>query len=269
MLHIALSGEELFRIGNFLITNTLLTTWVVMAILIGISLYISKNLNSIPGRFQTFIEFVIGGLYSTFEGVLGKEIKRYFPVLASFFLFIIMSNWIGLVPGMSHGIGLVHDETYAEEAVLEETVDNHGASANLEETEEEHASTPLFRAPTADLNTTIALALISFFLIQFAGFKSLGASYSKKFFNFSGGLPFYVGLLETISEFGKIISFAFRLYGNIFAGEVLLAVIAFLVPVIATVPFLGLEIFVGFIQALVFSMLTAVFLSVATIHQEH
>lgn len=272
MLHIALSGEEIFRIGNFVITNTLLTTWVVMAILFGLAFFVSQNLSLVPGRFQSFIEFVVGGLYSTFESILGKNVKKFFPILASIFLFIIVANWFGLLPGVGPALGIKHEETI-EEPLYEEAVPVEsgelGTAEAYPEEEEEHGLTPLFRAPTADLNTTIALALIAFVLIQFAGFKALGASYSKKFFNVSGGLPLYVSILELISEIGKIISFAFRLYGNIFAGEVLIGVIAFLIPYVATVPFLGLEIFVGFIQALVFSMLTTVFLSVAMIHEEH
>ena len=125
---------------------------------------------------------------------------------------------------------------------------------------------PLFRGPTADLNTTIALALISVFMIQFYGFKHLGLKYLKKFFNFSNPINAFIGILELISEFSRIISFAFRLFGNIFAGEVLLTVISFLIPFIAPLPFLGLEIFVGFIQALVFTMLSLVFISMATSH---
>ncbi|EKD86387.1 MAG: hypothetical protein ACD_37C00314G0001, partial [uncultured bacterium] len=126
---------------------------------------------------------------------------------------------------------------------------------------------PLFRAGSADLNTSLALALISMITIQMVGIKALGVAYLQRFFNFKNPLYFYVGLLELISEFSKVISFSFRLFGNIFAGEVLLAVIAFLIPVIAPIPFLGMEIFVGFIQALVFSMLTAVFINAATVRE--
>jgi len=139
--------------------------------------------------------------------------------------------------------------------------------------QDDHASVfvPLFRASTADLNTTIALALISVGMTQYYGVAYLGLSYFTKFLNFKQGPIFtFVGLLEIISELAKIISFAFRLFGNIFAGEVLLAVIAYLLPLIAPVPFLGLEIFVGFIQALVFAMLTLVFINMATVgHEDH
>ena len=123
---------------------------------------------------------------------------------------------------------------------------------------------PIFRPGTADLNTTFALSLISVFLIQYFGFKYLSFSYFKKFINFSNPINFYVGILETISEFARIISFAFRLFGNIFAGEVLIVVIAYLTKVLVPVPFYGLEIFVGFIQALVFTMLSLVFYNMAT-----
>lgn len=248
MLQISLSGEVLTTIAGFPVTNTLLTTWLVMGVLIGLSLVVTQNLSVVPGRFQLAIEQIVGTLHTTFEGVLGKDIKRYFPILATFFLFILISNWVGLIPGVGHAIGIVP------------------------ETPEGHGAIPLLRAPTADLNTTLALALISFVLIQSAGIQSLGSSYFSKFFNFKDFLSGYVGILETISELGKIISFAFRLYGNIFAGEVLLLVVASIVPVwafFAPLPFIGLEIFVGLIQALVFSMLTAVFLSVAAAHQEH
>jgi F-type H+-transporting ATPase subunit a len=125
---------------------------------------------------------------------------------------------------------------------------------------------PIFRAGTADLNTTIALALISVFAIQYFGIKSHGLKYFQKYFNFKNPVNFYVGILEILSEFAKILSFGFRLFGNIFAGEVLLTVMAGLMPIIIPLPFLGLEIFVGFIQALVFVMLSLVFYRVAVSH---
>jgi F-type H+-transporting ATPase subunit a len=127
---------------------------------------------------------------------------------------------------------------------------------------------PLLRGPTADLNMTIALALIAVFAMQYFGFKTLGLRYGGRFVNVKNPIMFFVGLLEIVSDISKVISFAFRLFGNIFAGEVLLAVMAFLMPFIAPMPFLMLELFVGFIQALVFSTLTAVFINVALAHEE-
>ena len=124
---------------------------------------------------------------------------------------------------------------------------------------------PFFRGPNADLNTTLALALISVSITQYLSIKTLGIkNYIARFINLKNPIKFFVGILEIISEFAKILSFSFRLFGNIFAGEVLLAVMVFLIPVLVPVPFLALEVFVGFIQALVFTMLTTIFIVVAT-----
>jgi F-type H+-transporting ATPase subunit a len=147
-----------------------------------------------------------------------------------------------------------------------------GASepAGVTEKEAEVEFKPIFRASTADLNMTLALALIAVIAIQYFGFQVVGFHYSSKFINFKNPIEFVLGILEFLSELSRIISFTFRLFGNIFAGEVLLAVMAFLMPFIVPLPFLMLELFVGFIQALVFSMLTAVFLNVAVSHgKEH
>ncbi len=173
---------------------------------------------------------------------------------------------------------------HVEPAVVHETTDatmelESGLAAPATETHDtsaassEHAGpkkVPLFRAATADLNTTIALAIISVIATQIIGVQFLGFSYFKKYVNFSSPIMFFVGALELVLELAKIMSFAFRLFGNIFAGEVLLVVIAFLLPVVAPMPFYGLELFVGFVQALVFAMLSLVFFNMATIgHEEH
>lgn len=244
-VHISLSAEEIFRIGqNYIITNSLMTTWIVMIIMLLFSISVTRKLCLVPSKVQSFTEIIIDSLQDLFKSVLQEKVNTYFPLLSTIFLFIIGLNWIGLLPGMG--------------------------TIGIEKIEEGHkAFVPLFRAGTADLNTTLALSLIVVLIIQYTGLKSLGIGYVKKFINFSNPINFYVGILELISEFSKIISFAFRLFGNIFAGEVLLTVIAFLMPVLAPLPFIGLELFVGFIQALVFSMLTCVFLSVASSHADH
>ncbi|MFH0750025.1 MAG: F0F1 ATP synthase subunit A [Candidatus Gottesmanbacteria bacterium] len=239
MLHISLAAETIAHIGSFPITNSLALTWLVMALLFGISLVVSRTLTMVPSHGQSIIESVIEGLYVFFESVVGHHVKMLFPLIASLFLFILTANWIGLLPGVGT-IGFFH------EAIL----------------------TPLFRGPTADLNTTIALAIVAFMAIQYFGFRTLGIKYGSRFVNLKNPIMFFVGLLEIISDISKVISFAFRLFGNIFAGEVLLAVMAFLMPFIAPMPFLMLELFVGFIQALVFSTLTAVFVNVAVAHEE-
>jgi F-type H+-transporting ATPase subunit a len=211
--------------------------------------------------------------------------------VATIFLFVLLSNYSGLIPGVG-SIGIYHEEAHSAEVQSEGEVDavvveeeaevGEGEvvvveEAGLEAEEEHHAIlVPLFRAPSADLNVTLALALVTMVMVQFWGVQALGANYFHKFFNFNTGKGFirgifaFSGILELISEFAKIISFAFRLFGNIFAGEVLLAVMAFLVAFIVPVAFYGLELFVGFIQALVFMMLAVVFFSTAVIsHGDH
>lgn len=243
-IHISLAAEKVLNLGGLQITNSLLTTWIVMGFLTIFSILATKKLTLVPNHLQSVVEIVVGGLWDLFETVIHEKVKLFFPLLATLFIYIISINWVGLLPGIGT-IGLSKIE------------DGHKTLV------------PFFRAGSADLNTTLGLALIALLVIQYSGFKTLGAAYLKRFFNFSGPIYFFAGILELISEFSRIISFAFRLFGNIFAGEVLLTVIAFLMPLFAPLPFLGLELFVGFIQALVFSMLTAVFLSLATIKTEH
>lgn len=277
MLHISLAGERLFSIAGMPVTNSLLTTWIVMAILTLLAVQISSDIKLVPSRFQVVGELIIGGMYTTFHGILGHKTAQYFPLVMTFFLFIIASNWFGLIPGVG-SIGIKEGSSQVEEldgftlTALAAVPPSQDHAIPDVQAEEEHKETiiPLLRAPTADLNTTFALAIISVVAIQVAGIQSLGgAAYLGKFITFKDPISFYVGILELVSELGKVLSFAFRLFGNIFAGEVLLAVVAFLIPYFAPIPFLGLEIFVGFIQALVFAMLTSVFLAAATSHSAH
>ncbi|MFZ2025087.1 MAG: F0F1 ATP synthase subunit A [Microgenomates group bacterium] len=291
MLHISLAAETIGHIGTFPITNSLALTWLVMAILIAISVSISRNTKLVPSNGQSIMEVLVEGLYTFFESVVGShQVKQLFALIASLFLFILVSNWIGLVPGVGT-IGFFHKENKTEAVVAENHVTEELSAPHSEELivrEETVGSTPevvtetaeaaeaheaevefvpLFRGPTADLNTTIALALVAFAAIQFFGFKTLGIHYGARFINVKNPIMAFVGILEIISDVSKVISFAFRLFGNVFAGEVLLSVMAFLMPFIAPMPFLALELFVGFIQALVFSTLTAVFVNVAVAHE--
>lgn len=240
MPHISLAAEKLGSIFGFPISNALVTTWLVMGLLFLFAYSATKSLSLVPNNIQSIAELIIGGLYDFFETVSGKYIKQFFPLVVTLFLFILTANWVGLLPGVGT-IGFFH----------------------------EHEFTPLFRGATADLNTTLALAIMSVVAIQYYGFKNVGIHYSSRYLNFKDPIYFVLGLLELVSELSKVISFAFRLFGNIFAGEVLLAVMAFLMPFVVPLPFLLMELFVGFIQALVFSMLTAVFLNVAVAHGEH
>jgi len=173
-----------------------------------------------------------------------KQTKKFFPLVMTIFIFVILSNWVELLPGL--GTVGINEQIHGETILV-----------------------PFLRSTSADLNATLAIALISVFSIQFMGIAAIGFfKYAGKFFVNPFKKPFYVigtfvGLLEIIGEVAKVISFSFRLFGNIFAGEVLLIVMLNLVPYIVPLPFLFLELFVGFIQALVFSTLTLVFLKTA------
>lgn len=281
MLHISIKAEEVFSIFGFPITNSLLASYIVLVLFFLLAYTFNKNVKNKKSKFVFFILFVVNGIYSMFQPIMKDKTKTFFPLLASFLLYILMCNWFGLIPGVG---SITLKPAKAEEMhVVEEKAEAPKEEVNKDAHEEEareaeapvaaaaaekpheEPPTPLLRAATADLNMTIALGLISVVLIQYYGIMYVGlAGYIKKFLNFSSPIDFFTGILEIVSEFSKIISFAFRLFGNIFAGEVLIAVIAFLIPVLATFPFLLLEIFVGFIQALVFSMLTAVFLNMST-----
>lgn len=286
-IHISLRAENLFTIGGiFPVTNSLLTTWIVMLLLVILAFRIKSNISKIPGYMQSVFEMLIGTLYDMFGEILRDKNDKYFPFLMTIFLMVISLNWSGLLPGVGT-IGFYEKKEEVKQNIVYAKESNRQILTENKKTEEEiigedlkkeqdagekHESSvfvPVFRSGTADLNMTIALAIMAVGSIQIAGFTNLGVSYLKKFFNFSNPIYTFVGLLELISEFSKIISFSFRLFGNIFAGEVLLTVIAFLIPILAPLPFLGLEVFVGFIQALVFSMLTAIFLSTAMAHEEH
>lgn len=292
-LHISISAETIFYLFGIPISNSMLTSLVVSGLLIVLALLARQIMTTDykqypPKRWQNFLEMIVESLYSFVDSVVHNRTKSALltPIFGSFFLFILLNNWLGLLPGVG-SIGLTHEpeqvsvvsEVHAadhEEPIMEAEAEvgiDHKVEATeiKHETEESHKTfIPLFRAGTADLNTTIALALVTMLIVQVLGVKYLSLGYFKKFFNFSNPIMFFVGLLEIVSEFAKVISFAFRLFGNIFAGEVLLTVILSLVPLVVPMPFYGLEVFVGFIQALVFSMLSLVFYNMATIsHDEH
>jgi F-type H+-transporting ATPase subunit a len=292
--HISISAETLTYFAGVPISNSILTSLVVSGLLIVFAIMAKRSLKNIdvygsPSAFQNFSEMIVEALYGFVDSVTQdkKKARVFLPFIASFFLWILLNNWLGLLPGVGT-IGITQEpevaslpsievqasEVSADDHGLEVTeitmVDDHGEESAEGGHGEEKVFIPLFRAGTADINTTFALAIISVLVTQMIGFKYLSIGYLKKYINFSSPIMFFVGLLELVLEFAKIMSFAFRLFGNVFAGEVLLVVIAFLVPVIAPMPFYGLEIFVGFIQALVFAMLSLVFFNMATIsHDEH
>jgi len=248
-IHIA--PGNVFEIGHFAITNTMLSAIVVLFAFIGIALKFSFGKKK--SRFKTLMKMIVGGLFGIFDGVIEnkEKTKKYFPILATIFLFVLFSNWLGLFLGMGESIYVIHEV--------------HG----------KHIHVPIFRGSTSDINLTFAIALFAVLAIQFFGVKELKFSYFKKFFNPANLFKpakwpeLFVGLIEIISEFAKILSFGFRLFGNIFAGEVVLLVMTELTKVGIPAIFYGLEIFVGFIQAFVFALLTSVFIKIATTPHEH
>ncbi len=245
MPHVQLPAEPVAHLGFFTLTNTVTAAWASIIVLGLLFYFASRRMQMVPSGVQNLGEVVIEALSGMCETVAGREKGRQFlPLVGTFFLFIVISNWMGLLPGYgTFGIWEAVEEGGHADRVL----------------------VPFFRSANTDLNTTMALALISVVATQFYGIKSVGFfKYAGRFINFKGGIDFFVGVLEGVSEVAKIISFSFRLFGNIFAGEVLLGVIAFLIPWVASLPFMGLELFVGAIQAFIFMMLTLVFLTVAT-----
>lgn len=242
-MNISLTAENIIKIGDFQVTNAIFTSWLVSSLML-IGAYLgTRHVNILPGKVQNFLEVLVEMFYSLVESVSKEKAKKFFPLVATFFFFILFSNWIGLLPGF-------------------------GSLGIFEEHNGHRILVPVFRAATSDLNTTLALALIAVVAIQYFGIKEIGikAHLGKFFINpLKKPIEAFVGILELVLEFAKIISFAFRLFGNVFAGEVLITVITSLIPIIIPLPFLGLEVFVGFIQALVFALLTLVFIQIATI----
>lgn len=244
--------------------------WIAMAVLIiGALVLKRKGVKLVPRGFQNFVEVIVGGLFDFFNTVTQdeKQTRKFFPIVATIFIFVITSNWMGILPGVGT-IGFYEKEHEAAEVSIEAEGNAHVEVAE----EEKEVFVPYFRSGYADVNMTLALAIISIIATQIFGIASLGFfHYAGKFFvnPLRDPIGFFVGFLELISELAKMISFSFRLFGNIFAGEVLLVVIGFLAPFIAPIPFYGLELFVGFVQALVFAILTLVFMKMAvTSHSE-
>jgi F-type H+-transporting ATPase subunit a len=248
-MHISIAAEKLFCIGPLPVTNSLLVTWITIAIFLIIGILVRLRKNIVPTGLQNVIEWVMEYIYQTVCDAFEDEKKgqKYFPLIMTIFLFVLFINWIGLLPGFG-SIGFFRLEEGHEVFV------------------------PLFRGASADLNTTLALALISVFMTQVYSIQSLGLKKSlHRFFRnpFKNFIMAFVGILELIAEFAKIISFTFRLFGNIFAGEVLLIVMLTLTKFVVPAVFLSLEVFVGLVQALIFSLLTLFFIKIATTAEEH
>jgi len=270
MNEISLVAEHLFSIGGFNVTNSILTTAVISVVIIVLAFVVHRKMTSSKkiSKTQSGLELFIEGSFSVMDSVTNddKLSRRFFALVMTLFIVILLSNWSGLIPGFGP-IGIYEQKQVSEEVATTTEATQQDQSV-VEPAEQEHAHEvfiPIFRGPSSDLNTTFALAIISLISFQVFGIAALGIfKYAGKFLNFKSPVGFFVGILEIISEIAKMISLSFRLFGNIFAGEVLLLVMAFLVPLIAPLPFFGLEIFVGLIQAFIFAMLTLVFLRIAS-----
>jgi F-type H+-transporting ATPase subunit a len=269
MPEIALPAEPIFTIPvvGFAITNTLLATWLTMLLLALGSIAVMRNLKMVPGRLQSLVEWGLGVLLGLCEGIAGERGRKFFPLVATIFIFLLVSNWTGIVPGFA-SVGLIHEAHHGGHEVAQRSL--LGIPVNTLQAQEvgEHDTGytvfSFLRSAATDLNTPLALAIISVVATQIVGVQAQGLRYFSKFISFKDVLGLIVGPLEAVSELAKIISFSFRLFGNIFAGEVLLAVLAFIVPYLVSIPFFGLELFVGLMQAFVFAMLTLVFMAMAT-----
>jgi F-type H+-transporting ATPase subunit a len=240
MEEISLKAQHIFNIGSFGMTNGLLLTLIVSFLLITFSLIFKSKIKLVPGKLQGAVEMGAEALLNLMESTLGSatNAEKYFPLIATIFIFVACSNLLGLLPGVG---SLMYGET------------------------------PLFRSPAADLNFTLAFAVISVIVTNIIGMSAVGTfKHLGKYINFHGPIDFFIGILEIISEIAKIISLSFRLFGNVFAGEVLLTIVSFLAPYFVPLPFMFLELFVGMIQAFIFATITLVSISLHTAtHGEH
>ena len=258
-----LAAEPIFNIGSFPVANTLINSSLTVALFAAIGFVLRKRSREIPDKIQNFAESIIEVILGFMDQVTRdrKKTIKFLPVVGTLFFFILASNWLGIFPGIgSIGRWLVM----------------HGRLELV----------PLFRPANTDLNMTLAMAVSTIILTHVFGMVAVGFwRYANKFVKLGdivrsvrkGGMSilvavieFFVGIIEIFSEIAKMVSLSLRLFGNIFAGEVLLAVIGSLAALVVPMPFYGLEIFVGFIQALVFAMLSVVFFNMATLgHSDH
>jgi F-type H+-transporting ATPase subunit a len=255
-------AETIANFGPLPITNSMLNSWLAVIIIVLLALAVRRKTQIVPRGIQNFFEIAIDGALSFFDSITGsrKKSEKFFPFVAAFFTFILVSNWMGILPGIG---------------TIGQVVSEHGKEVFV----------PFFRGATADLNTTLALAIIGVVASHIVGVVSIGAwNHLNKFVNFQAlaeipqkikedkmvlmvnPVKVIASLLEIIAEFAKVASLSFRLFGNIFAGEVLLATMSAMMAFVLPLPFMFLEVLVGFVQALVFSLLILSYLSMSTEH---
>lgn len=240
---VVLKAEHLGSVFGFPITNSLILAWLVMLLLIGFAYFFGRSLSLVPGKLQAAVEWAFSGTLEYMTEVLGSEVlaRRFFPLVASIFLFVATINEVEFFPGVG-SLGLIHASEFL----------------------------PVLRAPTTDLNFTLALAMIAFFTIELTGLMTLGFfKYAGKYVNLKSPIGFAVGLIELVSNLGRLVSFSFRLFGNIFAGEVMVLVAGYFLPYLLPAPLMAFEMFIGLVQALVFAMLTMFFIKLAIAEEAH
>jgi F-type H+-transporting ATPase subunit a len=262
--HVALPAEPILHVGQFSITNTLLASWFTILVLVGVSIFLTRKMKLTPGKRQGLAELVVEGLLNFVEGIAGKKHARMLlPGVATIFIYVISNAYLALLPFFGtigiHGQGGEHGAEFAA----------------------------IFRAANTDVNVPLSIALMSFFFVESWGMRAIGVShYLGEFINvrqffqglkelFTGKIKtgpmnivfgfinLFVGVLEIFSHLTRMLSFTFRLFGNMTAGEILILVSCFLIPLVFTIPFYGLELLIGMIQALIFSGLTLVFGTIA------
>jgi len=257
---VELPSEPVLHVGHFAVTNTLLASWLTIIVLVGLSLFLTRKMTLIPGKRQAMAEAIVEGLLNFVESVAGKKHARMlFPGVATIFIYVISNAYLALLPFFG-SVGVIeHDGKFA----------------------------PLFRAANTDVNVPLSIAIMSFIFVESWGMRAVGVfHYLSEFINVRqmvqgfkaflkgkigqgvmnivfGFINLFVGVLEIFSHLIRMLSFTFRLFGNMTAGEILILVSSFLIPLVFTIPFYGLELLIGLIQALIFSGLTLVFATIA------
>lgn len=237
-LNISLAPEVLFYFGSWPITNTMFWFfWVWLAFIIG-ALLLKANLKLIPGRIQNLVEMLVFGAYDFTESIIGKGVKakRVFPLVSTMFFFVLISNLLAYIPGQA-ALSISNGDKIV----------------------------PVFRSIFSDYGLVLMMTLVTVFIVQIVAIIVSGPfSYLGRFINFKSPLKFFLGLMDLIGELAKIVSLSFRLFGNIFAGEVLGMVMLFLAPFFIPLPFMFLGLLTAVVQAFVFAVLTLVFISMAS-----
>ncbi len=228
-------AEQIFNLGAFKVTNTVIDTLLVDLLIIAGIIFIERGIKFIPGLFQNAIELVVQTFYGLTESIAQERTELIFPFFMSFFIFILIANYTSLLPGVS-SIGFFEGKKLI----------------------------PIIRSATSDLNVTLGFSILSVVATHILSIRTIGfKSYLSRYISLNP-INFFIGILEIISEITKIISLSFRLFGNIYTGEVVLFTISTIFAFIFPLPFLALEIILGFVQALIFAMLTMVFMAILT-----